>query len=52
MKSRLDLTEAQLPKVEALNLKYAEKLDPVIEDRPDRSSRWWSSAGNEDRKRR
>jgi len=30
MKSKLDLTEAQLPKVEALNLKYAEKLDPVI----------------------
>jgi hypothetical protein len=30
MRSKLDLTEAQLPKVEALNLKYAEKLDPVI----------------------
>ena len=30
MKSKLGLSEAQLPKVEAVNLKYAEKLDPVI----------------------
>jgi hypothetical protein len=30
MKRKLGLTAEQLPKVEALNLKYAEKLEPVI----------------------
>lgn len=30
MKSRLGLTDAQLPKIEAINSKYAERMDPII----------------------
>jgi len=30
MKSKLDLTEAQTPKLAAINQKYAEKMEPVI----------------------
>ncbi len=30
MKSKLDLTEAQMPKVAALNEKYAEKMEPIL----------------------
>ena len=31
MKSALDLTTDQVPKVEAINLKYAQKMEPVIQ---------------------
>ena len=36
MKDRLSLTSEQLPKVSALNLKYAQEMDPVLksQDRP------------------
>lgn len=30
LKSKLDLTEAQTPKIAAINMKYAEKMDPII----------------------
>jgi hypothetical protein len=30
MKAKLGLTAEQLPKVEAINMKYAEKMEPVI----------------------
>src|SRR5262245_19056412 len=30
MKERLDLTADQLPKIAAINLKYAQKMDPII----------------------
>jgi hypothetical protein len=30
MKSKLDLTEAQAPKVAAINEKYAEKMEPIL----------------------
>jgi len=30
MKSKLNLTEDQLPKIEAINEKYAEQMDPIL----------------------
>jgi len=31
MKSKLDLSAEQLPKVEAINLKYAQQMQPILE---------------------
>ena len=39
MKSRLSLTAEQLPKVEALNLEYAKKAQPLLEEQGDLFSR-------------